>query len=155
MGKILRQRLHQSRFESPIQEAILNVMVASGHLRDLVDRIGREHEVTGSQYNVLRILRGAQPDGLPRCEIATRLLDRAPDVTRLIDKLEKAGLVERRRSEQDARQSIARVTRRGLALLERMDVDIRASHRLLQDRLTERETEQLSLLLEKLYEGEL
>lgn len=155
MGKVLRQRLRQARFESPVHEAVLNVIVASGHVRERLERVCQEHGISATQFNVLRILRGAQPGGLARCEIVPRLLDRAPDVTRLIDRLAAAGHVERARSGQDGRQSIARITRRGLALLERMDGAMRRASGVFEQRLNPHEAEQLSMLLEKLYEEDL
>lgn len=155
VGQVLRRRLRQTRFESPVQEAILNVLVASGHLRERVDRLLASHRLTSGQFNVLRILRGATPAGLPRCEIAARMLERAPDVTRIVDRLVRSGYVERGRSEEDRRHSIATITRRGLTLLERLDPEVRASTEDLAKRITEREAETLSRLCEKLYEEEL
>jgi len=152
MGKVLRQRLRQARFESTFQEAVFNVLVSSGHLRERIMRVLERHHVTLGQYNTLRILRGAQPAGLPRCEIAPRMLERAPDVTRLVDRLVEAGLVERGRSDEDRRQSIARITRKGLALVERIDPEMTAAFRQMAGRITDREAETLSLLCEKLYE---
>jgi len=152
MGQVLRQRLRQARFESPVQEAFFNVLVASGHLRERVDRVLARHRLTSSQFNVLRILRGAHPSGLPRCEIAPRMLERAPDVTRIVDRLERASLVERGRSEADGRLSVARITRKGQALLERIDPELTETFRDLAGRLTEREAETLSALCEKFYQ---
>src|SRR5438874_9294707 len=108
MGKELQRRLVQQRFESPFAEAVLNVLVAASHARDQFDRTYGEHGVSHGQYNVLRILRGVHPEGYPRCEIARRMIERAPDLTRLIDRLERRGLVERARSEEERRDSIAR-----------------------------------------------
>ena len=155
MGQVLRRRLRQERFESPIQEALLNVLVASGHLRDRLDRVIARHGLTSGQFNVLRILRGARPQGLPRCEIAVRMLERAPDVTRIVDRLVRAGYVERGRSGEDGRHSIAAITRRGIALLDRIDPEVRASTNALSKRISGREAEALSRLCEKLYEEEL
>ena len=151
MGERLRQRLVQNRFEGPYHEALLNLAVASSHLRDLAQGLFEEHGVTQGQYNVLRILKGAHPDGYPRCEIARRMIDRAPDLTRMIDRLVKQGLVERVAAAQDRRQSIARITRRGLDLLERMRPAASRLHRGISEHLTRAEAEELSRLCEKLY----
>src|SRR5512138_1721666 len=105
MGEVLRRRLQQRHFDSPLHEAILNVVVAANYIRDCNDRTLARYGLTSPQYNVLRILRGAYPDGHPRCEIAARMLDRAPDVTRIIDRLAEKGLVERDRSSTDRRHS--------------------------------------------------
>ncbi len=118
MGATLRHRIQQTRFESAAQEALLNLLVAADHLRAHTERLCAEFGISASQYNVLRILRGVHPAGHPRCEIARRMIERAPDVTRLIDRLEKRGWVERDRSERDRRLSISRITAAGLELLD-------------------------------------
>jgi DNA-binding MarR family transcriptional regulator len=152
MGDALRRRIRQDRFESPMQEAIVNVVVAANYVRERNDRILGEYGLTSPQYNVLRILRGVYPDGHPRCEIAARMLDRAPDVTRIIDRLEEKGLVERERSGSDRRHSITRITRDGLRVLEKLDAPIRQALVDLKDRLSARDCRELSRILEKLYD---
>jgi len=124
----LRDRLAQKRFESPAQEAMLSLLVASRYLARALDDVCSAHGVTHDQYNVLRILRGVHPQGHPRYAIAERLIDRAPDVTRLLDRLERQGLAERYRSEEDRRLSISKVTDTGLKLLESLDAEILAVH---------------------------
>jgi DNA-binding MarR family transcriptional regulator len=154
MGDALRRRIRQNRFESPMQEAIVNVVVAANYVRERNDRILGEYGLTSPQYNVLRILRGVYPDGHPRCEIAARMLDRAPDVTRIIDRLEEKDLVERERSGSDRRHSITRITRDGLRVLEKLDAPIRQAVVDLKDRLSARDCRELSRILEKLYDVE-
>lgn len=156
MGEILKQRIKQSKFESAAHEAMLNLIVAAGFVRQRVDEACEPYDITQAQYNALRILRGAYPDGYPRGEVGSRLLDRAPDVTRLIDRLERRGLVERVRSRTDRRLSMTRITRSGLDLLKRMDPRIQQVQRAFNQQLTVRELKQLSTLCEKLYgvEGE-
>jgi DNA-binding MarR family transcriptional regulator len=137
-----------------MQEAIVNVVVAANYVRERNDRILGEYGLTSPQYNVLRILRGVYPDGHPRCEIAARMLDRAPDVTRIIDRLEEKDLVERERSGSDRRHSITRITRDGLRVLEKLDAPIRQAVVDLKDRLSARDCRELSRILEKLYDVE-
>jgi DNA-binding MarR family transcriptional regulator len=151
VGKILKDRLRQSRFESPAHEAMLNLMVASAHVRQLIDEICAAHGITRAQYNALRILRGAHPDGYPRGEIAARLIERAPDVTRLIDRLERQRLVERTVSAADRRLSITRITRAGLDLLKRVDPGVRSVQRRFGQRITVRDMRELSRICEQLY----
>ena len=151
MGEALRKRLQQGRFETPYQEALLNIMVAAAHLRDLSQSVFEPHGITATQFNVLRILRGAHPQGYARCDIARRMIDRAPDLTRMIDRLVRMGLVERVASREDRRQSISRITRRGLELLERMKPAMAQLHRTLTERLSRNEAEELSRLCEALY----
>ncbi|MCU0256888.1 MAG: MarR family transcriptional regulator [Vicinamibacterales bacterium] len=151
MGEVLARRIRQSSFESPAQEALLNVLVAAGAIRELVDRACAEQGLTQGQYNVLRILRGAHPAGYPRCEIGVRLLERAPDVTRLIDRLAARGLVERLRGAEDRRQSVTRITRAGLDVLRKLDRPVGRITRLIESRLTDPEARELSRLCEALY----
>jgi DNA-binding MarR family transcriptional regulator len=151
MGEVLRQKLHQDDFENATHEAVLNLLVASAHVRRRLDEAFEPHDLTHGQYNVLRILRGARPEGFPRCEIGQRMIESAPDLTRLIDRLEKRGLVERARSEKDGRLSVTRITRRGLELLDRVQPALNAIHAQIAKRLPAREAVDLSRLCEKLY----
>jgi DNA-binding MarR family transcriptional regulator len=113
----------------------------------------RAHDITLPQYNILRILRGAHPEGHPRYEIAARMLDRAPDVTRIIDRLAEKRLVDRDRGASDRRHSITRITREGLKLLERIDPEMEAAFAPMESRLTQRDARELSRLCEAIYEG--
>jgi DNA-binding MarR family transcriptional regulator len=151
MVTALGKRLLQDRFEGPVQTAVLNLLVAAAFVQEHMARLFGEHDLTPAQYNVLRILKGVHPGGHPRCEIARRLIERAPDLTRMIDRLERRGLVERARSDQDRRHSITRITRRGLELVERMAPAVTALHRTVSRRLTRPEAVTLSRLCEKLY----
>ena len=154
MGETLNKRLRLSRPAGATQDAVLNLLVASGVLRDKIDSVFGAEGLTGPQYNVLRILRGAQPDGFARCEIAQRLVERAPDVTRLIDRLEQQGLVARDRSSEDRRRSVTRITDKGLQLIDRMDPAMNALDRWLEERLSLRNRKELSRILEMLYSNE-
>ncbi len=151
MGKILSQRIKQSKFESPAHEAMLNLMVASDHVRRRLDEVCEPFGITHTQYNVLRILKGAYPEGYPRREIISRMLEEAPDVTRLVNRLEKRGLVARTVSSMDRRWSVTRVTNKGLALLDKMKPAIAQITALVADRMNEAEQQRLSALCEKLY----
>jgi DNA-binding MarR family transcriptional regulator len=152
MGKVIQQRLQQGRFRSPTQEAILAVLLASSRLREQVEVAAAEAGITGQQYNVLRILRGAHPAGLPRCDIGKRTIERAPDLTRIVDRLARQGLVERGRSESDARLSVTRITRKGLAVLDRTDPRIEALHQAVTTRIGERDARALTRICERLIE---
>jgi DNA-binding MarR family transcriptional regulator len=154
MGTALAKRLVQSRFDSPVQMAALNLLVAAGYLQEQTERLLAEHGLSAGQYNVLRILKGVHPEGHPRCEIARRMIERAPDLTRMIDRLERRGLVERARSDRDRRHSITRITRRGLDLIERAAPATASLHRVLSRRLERGELAELSRLCEKLYAPE-
>ena len=154
MGETLNKRLRLTRPAGATQDAVLNLLVASGVLRDKIDSVFGAEGLTGPQYNVLRILRGAQPGGFARCEIAQRLVERAPDVTRLIDRLERQGLVARDRSSADRRRSVTRITDKGLQLIDRMEPAMNALDRWLEERLSLRNRKELSRILELLYSNE-
>ena len=110
-------------------EAMWSLLVAADHLRGRMDAVCAAFHVTTSQFSVLRILRAACPNGYSRTEIARRMIDRAPDVTRLVDRLEQQQLVERARSGEDRRLSVTRITDLGLRLLSRVEPEIRALER--------------------------
>ena len=151
-GKLLDEIRQTRPFGTLAQEAYLGVLRTAALLDHAVAEALKPHGITPTQYNVLRILRGAHPDGYPRGEIASRLIERAPDVTRLIDRLEREGLVERARSSSDRRLSVTRITAGGLDLLERLDLDVNALHDEISARLSRAEVRTLSGLLERLYE---
>jgi DNA-binding MarR family transcriptional regulator len=154
VGDVLKQRIKQARFDSPAQEAMLNLLVAAGYVRQLVDDACASAKITHGQYNALRILRGAHPKGYPRCEIAARMVERAPDVTRLIDRLEKRGLVERARVPEDRRLSITRITRSGLDLLKRLDPHVHEIQKKFGARAPVRDLRELSRICESIYGDE-
>lgn len=107
---------------------MVGLLMAAGHLAQALETRCLEGQVTYDQYNVLLILRDRHPHALPRFEIARRLIRRAPDVTRLLDRLGARGLVERSKSRDDARLSLATITESGLALLEGLEDSIMAVH---------------------------
>lgn len=146
MTNALSLRLKQSRFGSAQQEALLSVAVAAGAINDLVDVVCDRHGLTRPQYNVLRILRGVHPEGHPRCEVAQRMVERAPDITRLVDRLQSRGLVRRTRGGKDQRQAIARITTKGLKLLETIQPELDAITEARMSKLTEKECHELSRL---------
>ena len=149
------QRLRQTRpMETAAEEAGINVLLAAAWLNGRADKLLEEAGLSHAQYNVLRILRGSQPDGLPRCEIACRMIDRAPDVTRLIDRLEARRLVERGRDRHDGRRSVTRITRAGLAARERATAALAPVTEELASRLRPAELRELSRLCESVYAAE-
>ena len=123
----LARELKQSRaFSSPAQEAILGIKRTAALLELRLAEVLRPFGLTPTQYNVLRILRGAGEEGLPRCEVQARLVAPVADTTRLLDRMEKMGLVIRARSTEDRRVVASRITPRGLALLERVAQPLKA-----------------------------
>jgi DNA-binding MarR family transcriptional regulator len=120
----IRSRLEQRAFSGDSDETVVSVLVAADHLDQQLIPVIMAHGVTHDQYNVLRILRGVHPEGHPRHEIARRMIHRAPDVTRMLDRLLRRKLINRVRDPRDARLSVARITPAGLALLKRIDPEV-------------------------------
>ncbi len=137
---------------SPGEELALNLKVASSLFTDVFEKSISSFGITGSQYNVLRILRGVYPEGHARCEIFKRMIDKSPDITRLIDRLEKQGLVERIRTTEDRRMSISKITEKGLELVNKLQPVINEANKLITENLTDNECKQLSEKIEKTYE---
>jgi DNA-binding MarR family transcriptional regulator len=153
MGEVLRQRLKQKKFESPAHEAMLALMVTASQIASDMDKTCASFGLSSQQYNILRILRGAETDGSQgrSCgEIAERMIDRAPDVTRRIDALVKAGLVERDRSDEDRRVVLTRITKKGLALLERMQPEVTERETKLLERIPQQDLNELTRVCEQL-----
>ncbi len=146
------RRLQQTRpLESPVDEAIVSLMLSGSWLGERLDRALGELGVSFAQYNVLRILGGIGAEGHPRCEIARRMIDRAPDVTRLIDRLESRGLVERDRDPEDGRRSRARITPAGLDVLHQATAALGVVGAEVARRLTSAEQRELARLCEALF----
>jgi DNA-binding MarR family transcriptional regulator len=122
----IRERIGQRAPLSAATQAWVSLVVAADHLRQQTDAVCERRGLTGDQYNVLRILRGAGREGHPRGEITRRLLRRAPDTTRMLDRLEERGWVVRSRDPADARVSRARITAAGVRLLAALDPEIAA-----------------------------
>jgi DNA-binding MarR family transcriptional regulator len=146
----LRAEIQQGKpFGSSETEAILNLWRTHAELAAGEQQLLEEHGLSMSSYNVLRILRGAGSKGHPVREIRTRMVARGADVTRLVDRLEKAELVERVRSSGDRRVVRVSITSKARRLLGRLDAPLQALHEAQLGHLSERELKQLSRLLEK------
>ena len=139
----LREELQQTRpFNSPAEEALVATMRTAALLRRAIAQRVEPYGISPAQYNVLRILRGAVPAGLPTLAVRDRLIEEAPGITRLIDKLEEAGFVRRDRSGADRRMVHCCITASGLALLEAMDTLVRETTRLITDGLPDERAQQ-------------
>ncbi|MBI3652687.1 MAG: MarR family transcriptional regulator [Acidobacteria bacterium] len=149
MSGKLKQEIHQHRdFASLEAEAVLNILRTADALgRSATDYL-KPRELTPAQFNVLRILRGAGADGLNCREISQRLIKFDPDVTRLLDRLEKRGLVLRQRESQDRRVITVRITTAGLAILKQLDRKMLGLHKQQIGHLSERQLKTLIRLLE-------
>ena len=116
------------RIGSPEESAFLELLRTTDMLSRPFAQLLKSEELSSTQYNVLRILRGA-PEGLPCGEIGNRMITRDPDITRLLDRLEKRELVSRCREVKDRRMVLTRITDKGLELLERLDGPVQETHR--------------------------
>jgi DNA-binding MarR family transcriptional regulator len=125
-SQILTELKQQKPFRSLSQEAVVGLLRTADILRRGYYTVVAERGLSAQQYNVLRILRGAGPHGLPTLEIANRLLEKSPGITRFIDQLEKLHLLERRRNSSDRRQVFCIITKRGLDLINQMDDPVNA-----------------------------
>lgn len=130
---------------------MLNVLVCADYLNRQMETVCDKYGITVGQYNVLRILRGVHPDGHARCDIIGRMIQQAPDVTRLIDRLTRSGYVVRSASQSDGRLSITTITEQGIALLLDMDSEVRAIHFTVAQRIGDCDARLLSKLCERIY----
>lgn len=138
-------------FDSPAEEAYLNLLRTTTELAADFERLFKDAGLSEPQYNVLRILRGAGADGagLPCLEVASRMITRVPDITRLVDRLEAAELVERARTREDRRVVLVRITAKGLAAIAPLDGAIAEIHKRQMGHMTRKELDELSRLLVK------
>jgi DNA-binding MarR family transcriptional regulator len=114
-------------FETREQEAAVTLLRTADVVRRRLASVIEGHGITAQQYNVLRILRGSEPDGLPTLEIASRMIEEAPGITRLLERLEKKKLVTRCRRNDDKRCVDCRITPAGTTLLAQLDAPVRAA----------------------------
>lgn len=141
-------------FRSREQEAYLSLLRTTEALQASVEARLKEFGLTGTQYNALRILRGAGPEGLPCSEIGERMITRDPDVTRLLNRLEKRGLVTRTRAKADRRVIYGKITAAGLKLLREIDEPLEKYGREILKHVGQEKLQQLIDLLELVRSGE-
>lgn len=145
----LKDELKMRRpFDSLEQEALLNIMRTSDQFQNRFGRLLREYDLTPSQYNILRILRG-EGKPLPALEVAGRMIQVVPAITGLIDRLEKAGMVTRERCTEDRRVVYIEITDKALRTLAKMDQPLNDMHRELLGHLSRAELKELIRTLEK------
>ncbi|MGK2857784.1 MAG: MarR family winged helix-turn-helix transcriptional regulator [Thermoanaerobaculia bacterium] len=146
----LQEQLGQRKpFRSLAQEAFVGLLRTADVVRRSYGGVLAAGELTVQQYNVLRILRGAGAEGLPTLEIGTRMIEQAPGITRLLDRLEAKQLVRRERCVHDRRQVLCYITKEGLALLAELDQPIDEADEASMSGLTKAETKALIRLLDK------
>ncbi len=154
MPRGLQSELKQNvPFSSREQEAYLSLLRTSDALQAQVEARLKDFGLTGTQYNALRILRGAGSDGLPCREIGERMITRDPDITRLLNRLEDRGFVERVRARHDRRVIYGKITAAGLKLLREMDNPIEKHGREMLRHVGQEKLKQLIELLELVRDG--
>lgn len=149
MGNLTAELKQNKPFESLEDEVFVNIIRTAEVLMRNQTEFLKGFELTPSQYNVLRILRGAEPDGLICREISERMVAFDPDVTKLLDRLEARGFVTRERQQKDRRVITVRISDEGLALLKKIDQPILDSVKELLGHLDEKKLKSLNQLIEE------
>ena len=140
-------------FNNPEQEAYLALLRTADALQSRIEAKLKEFGLTGTQYNALRILRGAGADGLPCNEIGERMITHDPDITRLLNRLQERGLAERSRGKQDKRVVYGKISPAGLKLLREMDVPLQKFGTEMLRHVSQPKLKQLIELLEQVRSG--
>jgi len=147
----LKDEIKQNKpFVSEAQEAVLNIVKTADKLDTIISSKMKEFNLTSTQYNVLRILKGAGANGWSCSEISIRMLKKDPDITRLLDRLEKRDLIKRERDKNDRRSVRSYINKKGLELVNGMGPKIEEQHNLLQKKMGAKKLKQLINLLEEI-----
>lgn len=145
------------RFDSLEQEVFLTLWRAYDRLHLVEEEFFQQYDLTPQQYNLLRLMRAEYPNRIPTLSLAQRLVSRAPDITRILDKLEDRGLIERERPEANRRIVLVGITAEGLNLLSQMAGALKECHHRQLGHLSSKELQQLAKLLREVlsaHEGE-
>lgn len=129
--------------------AYFTLLTTADRLSTFFEAVVAPFEITRQQYNVLKILRGAEPKGLPTLDVAERMIEQTPGITRMIDRLESKGLVGRQLRKGDRRCVYCRITKKGLGILQALDDSVQAANRTAFSGLSATELKQVIELLEK------
>jgi DNA-binding MarR family transcriptional regulator len=152
-GRLLAELKQTKPFATSETEAILNLQKTADVLSRELEGFLKPYAISGTQYNVLRILRGAEPAGLKCSEIGERMVTHDPDITRLLDRIEKRGFIVRAREEKDRRVVRTRISATGLELLARMDSPVEQGARRMLGHMGRERLMQLIELLEAVRDG--
>ena len=139
----------QMKFSNDKHRAIVNIMFTSAWIRNMFTEFLKKYNLSNPQFNILRILRGAQ-DWMVMTDVKERMIEKAPNATRLADKLLDKGLIKRRRSDTDRRVVYVMVTKKGLSLLEKIDNENDGPQADFIERITVKEAKELSRIIDKL-----
>ena len=145
----IEEELRQKKFASKRQMARLNIMFTANWLVDQVEEVVKSFGITHQQYNVLRILKGKHPDCCTAGDIREVMIDKSPDLTRLIDRLVKKAYVTRRECVENRRKLDIAITDKGLVLLEKIGPTLNKQF-IGQTKITNQEANELSRILDKI-----
>ena len=148
VGKLQKELKQNKPFRSLEEEVILNIARTAEYLAAAGAAVLKSADLTGTQYNVLRILRGAGAEGLTCSQISERMITKESDITRLLDRVESRGLISRERPASNRRIVVARITDGGLRVLEELDEPVDELNRKLVGHLGREKQKILSELLE-------
>ncbi|SFD84978.1 DNA-binding transcriptional regulator, MarR family [Chitinophaga sp. CF118] len=146
----IEQAINQRKFRDEHHKVVVNLLYTGNWLRDALGTSLKEHGLLPQHYNALRIIRGRHPEPLSAGSIKEVMLDKASDVTRLLDKLEKLSYIQRKLCPHNRRKMDINITQEGLQLLDELDVPMDSFYNDLTERLTEDEARELSDLLDKM-----
>lgn len=146
----LEEDIRQDKgFKSERQKAIINIMYTEGWLRNRLSETLKPHDLTSQQYNVLRILRGSKPKAMSTSCIRSRMLDKMSDASRIVDRLDKKKLVQKKACAADKRLVDVFITKEGLSLLDKIDASVDNMDTMFNS-ITLEEAETLNKILDKL-----
>jgi len=152
-SRVQREIQQRKPFASPSQEGTVGLLLTADRVRRALGRIVEPSGITLQQYNVLRILRGAGEEGLPTLDISQRMIEEAPGITRLMDRLEHKRLVRRKRCPSDRRQVLCWITAEGRELLGRLDGPMSAADASALSALSHADLEQMIRILDAVRAG--
>ena len=150
----MNPRTRDKGAKQPLETRVFVALLkAADALNQEAEQVVKSQGLTGAQYNVLRILRGAEPEGLPCRGISERMISHDPDMTRLLDRMEKRGVISRERQTDDRRVVKTRITEKGLEILEKLDQPVRELHREQLRHASQARLKELERLLEEVAAG--
>lgn len=144
----LEKDIKQKKFDNEHMKAFVNLVYTNNHFSSLIKKVFKKHHITEQQFNVLRILKGSYPETKTTGEVKEVMIDKSPDLTRLIDRLITKKLVERTNCPVDRRQVNLKIEQKGLDLIASIEPDVHQFSKILESISTE-EAETLNLLLDK------
>ncbi|PWJ42387.1 MarR family winged helix-turn-helix transcriptional regulator [Sediminitomix flava] len=144
----LEEEIKQKKFKDNRSKALLNILFTSSWINGMSLNLLKPYGISPQQYNILRILKGSYPDRLSVHSIKERMIDKTPNVTRLVDRLLDKELVTRERCTSDRRMVFVSINEKGLEFMETLNKVMEQNDNIMED-LTEEEAEQLSMLLDK------